>query len=1007
MRHSATIVLSAVLATSVLAAHPVVDNLTEHPVEELLAVENGTVESVSIDGQEGWRWRINAGQNSILAIRPEHPVYGRLRYYDRLRFDYRIASGEVSSIKLNAVGHVSGPRQYKVHNHRIAIATTLREVWHPTELNLADAYWFPWDSPDGEGEDGYFRFESLAIVPDTVVELRNVRLVRGLLYLKPDYERPVTWPTKTESEDGSVTYSLGYRVLNSSGRPADITAKIVSQHERFRVSLDKTSMSVKASKIASFTLTATMSKSDIERSEELYAEPLRVVFSLSHRPNVTTMWQGRLVRPLSKHVRRQVMLTEADLQLLRDKIKAGDEKIVRLIGYKQTIARADEFVGKTLQTVPQSYNHVRNGYPRPWMPGDIMSEAVNTKTGERQIGSHIAGAVWREYLAYSGQATYHTGLAYALTQDEKYATKAIELMRLYAQQYAQRSWYVLFDVPYFRGAPIQTSSRIASNSSYGSNWEFKWHCKMLSLIADSPSWTAEDRKLIYEGFVQPYAAELAKLNASISNQTDITNHNLLLLGLVFDDATMVWLATMRDCGVVSRLRDIDEDGFSSEGRPLNYHHAAADEYLPSVNHLENSGLAIDYGKERILEAIRMSYYRATLSGFVPNCGDCGRGQSVRSSHLADFLVGIAPEEKWLLDVGRGSTIAAKLQRYRLNARPERDRWKKLLSSDPHLFPHAGLAILRSGETVGSQVMVTLDYGRNVFHGAKDRNQITLTALGKVFTHGPGTLYNAGSGGIQYNRDSRFRSFNDGRVSLAHNVIVADQTSQRTSIGKLLAWSDRPDYQVAVSQVDGIYPGVSHIRAVVLTKGLIVMLDRVRSKDEHTYDLVYHNFGELSFGQGWLAAPLGAPLAKTGNYENLVEPKKLTGNGVFRATWDLTQQYAQWAKKIDASKLPPIHLAFWQLPVKDGEHYAGVTGLNNSNTRIMSDEAPTIIHRVRGKAVDLVTVLEPYRETPRVTEVNPHGAAGVSVALSGDLRVTASLDELIRRFRYTAEAAAPQ
>lgn len=977
------------------AAHPVVERLGDYPVDELIAVENGSVEQAKVGGRTAWRWRIDAGQTSRLSIRHDHPLFDRLRYYDRLQMQYRVAEGEIHSLELDALGHVTGPRQYKVHNFRIAISTTPRAVWHHEELDLARPYWFPWDTSDGEGEDGYFRFEAMAIAPDTVIELADVSLMRGLIYLKPDYELPVTWPVKTVNDDGSVTHSMTFRVLNTSGCPTDITARVESQHKHFHVSLDSASQPVEASRIATFNLAATISRHDIQGTPELYTEPLRIVFSTSHRPEVTTWWLGRLVRPLSQNLRRQVILSDSDVEFLREKIKANDDPVKRLIEYDKIIARADEFVAKTLQTIPLSYGHVRNGYPRPWRPGDVMSEAVNPETGERRFGDHTAGAVWREYLAYSGQATYYTGLAYLLTEDERYAQKAIELMRLYAQQYAQRKWHNLFEPPYFRGMPILTSSRIASNSSYGSNWEFKWFCKMASMIADSPSWTDEDRQLVYEGFVLPYVTELAKLPGHISNQTDITNHNLLVLGIVFDDAHMVYLATQRDCGLISRLQDIDADGFSSEGRPLNYHHAAADEYLPSVTHLENSGLKIAYGKERILAAVRMPFYRATLSGLVPNTGDCGRGQRIGPNRLADILAGIAPDQKWLVDAGRGSTIPAKLRRHRQGIQPERDRWKKLLENGPRLFPHAGFAILRAGDTPETQIMLTLDYGRNVFHGALDRNQITLFAFGKVFTHGPGSLYNAGSGGIKYNEDPRLKSFNDGRVSLANNVIVVDQTSQLTCVGQLLAWSDRPDFQVAVSRVNGIRPGVSHTRGVVLTNGTVLIFDRVESDEDHEVDFVYHNFGELTFAQGWQTSPTTSP-GKTGNYDNLVDPVRLQGNGSLKATWDLTRQYPHWRKdmKVDESSLPPIHLAFWHLPIDGGRLFSGSTGLNNSNTMIISDQAPSIIHRVSAKQVEYVTVLEPYKEKTSVASVERDANQRIIVTWTNGKEMKTSIDELI-------------
>jgi hypothetical protein len=491
----------------------------------------------------------------------------------------------------------------------------------------------------------------------------------------------------------------------------------------------------------------------------------------------------------------------------------------------------------------------------------------------------------------------------------------------------------------------------------------------------------------------PYVTEIAKFPAPISNMTDITNHNLLLLGIAFDDAHAVRWATKTDGGLISRLLDIDRDGFSSEGRPLNYHFAGMQEYLPSIAYLERSGLKIDYPKDRLLAAIRMPYLRATLTGRVPSTGDCGRGQSAGPTALADHLFQIFPDEKWLLDVGSASTPSKKLWLLKTGATTEPEAWKRLLETRPRVFRDAGLAILRTGTTPESQIMATLDYGRNVFHAALDRNQVTLCAFGKVFTHGPGSLYNAGSGGMTRATDHRLDSFCS-HASIGHNLILVDRLDQLQAVGRLLAWSPNEQMQAAVSRVDGIRPGVSHTRALVLTQGTVVMLDRVESLQEHTYDFVYHNFGSLSLGQGWQAEPAAGPLGATANYENIVDPQKLNGKGPIQLNWDLTAQDTR--RGGTAESHTPIGLALWQLPVNGGEVYTGITGLNNPDTMVIPEAAPTLIHRVRGRSADFCTVLEPHKGKPRVAYIEA-AAGGVTVIWTDGQRLTLSLDGLIRQY----------
>ena len=986
-----------VLAARAMAAYPVVEKFDAYEPDKLLAVENGSFEKGTVDGGPVLRWHINMGQTSLLSMRTDHPLFDRLRYYDRFEFDLRIASGAVHAIDVYALGHVSGPRQSKVYNWLVATAVTRPRLWHTRRLNLGCPNWFPWDNPDGEGAEGYFRFEAMSIEPDTVVELRNIRLSRTIVALKPDWELPITWPMKTQNADGSVTYSMAFQVHNASGRPTSMKPEVLSQHQRFKVAFKEQNAELKANQVTTFNLTATMAAQDIAATPELYEEPLRVAFTPAHAPEGACLWDGHLVRPLSRTLRRQVVLSQGELQQVRKGIQAGDAKLKEALGYDRIVASADAFLSKRLDALPHSRAHVHNGYPsvpgsdppRPLLPGTFMPEILDPKGEFREVGTNLAGVVWKEYMGLTGHACEDLAMAYLLTGEEKYAAKAIELFRLYAQQFTESPWTTMNDAPWYNGPPFLGSSRISLNSTYGSNWYMKGHCRLASAVAESPSWKEEERERVYRDFILPYATEIAKFPGGISNMTDITNHNLLLLGLAFDDAHIVRWATRGDCGLVSRLYDIDRDGFSSEGRPLNYHFGAMQEYLPSITYLENSGLKIDYPKERLLAAIRMPYERATLSGRVPTTGDCGRAQGVGLNPLADCLIAIFPEEKWLFEIGAAGTVSKKLWLLREGRAQDAEAWRKLLETKPRLFRDAGMAILRSGTTPEAQVMATLDYGRNVFHAALDRNQVTLAAFGLTFTHGPGSLYNVGSGGMTRATDARLDTFGT-HGSLGQNVILVDMLDQMGAVGRLLAWSPKEDFQVAVSRVDGIRPGVSHTRGLVLTQGIVVMLDRVESDQEHTYDFVYHNLGELAPPQGWQVASSG-PLGRTANYENLVEPRRLTGEGPLRLTWDLTRQ--QGEGKDAAAK---VALALWQLPLKGSEVYFCATGMNNPNTATIPDAAPTLIHRVRARTVEFFTVLEPHKGAPRVTGLETTRDGHIQVILADNTRLSLSMAELVKQ-----------
>jgi len=935
---------------------------------------NSRLEAVEEAGEPVLRWHLEAGQNAEISLLPDSPAYQHLRDRDRLELEFRIASGQVDSLDLYAKGHVGGPRRYKVHQWTLGILTTPPKVWHARELDLWRPNWFPWDQQDGG--PAHFTLRALPVAPGTVVELRRVRLTRSQIIVKPYFEAPITWPIREDQPDGSVVYKLSIPVLNASGVPTEIRAALTSAHEHFKVTLEPEGLPAKNGETVTFTATATLPAKSA--APLLHAETIRIAFSTGDDPqNSVATFAMPVVRPLPANLRRSFLLSEAERTQIREKLAAGDEATRKMLDYDKLIAEADAFLKIRLDQIPGSYAHPTNKWPTTGKPpkrfeiGDRMPVVVHPETGELIAGTGVSNQTWKEYLGYSGRITEKIGLAYLATGDEKYAAKAVELMEAYAAQYLGLKWNSMFEPPWSNGPALLSSSRVAGNSTYGTNRLFNMHMRMLALMGDSPSLTPEARERIYTGFVLPYATELTKFPGGISNMTDISNHNLLVLGLVFDDANLVHWALNTDAGLLSRLKDIDADGFSSEGRPLNYHYAAMAEYLPAIAFLRNSGLETGDFKERLLAAIRMPYQRATLWGVVPSTGDCARGQRVANHGLADHLLALYPEETWLLDIGRDSTISARLLRAKTGRPADPQGYLKLLETTPRLFREAGLAILRTGDTPETQIMATLDYGRNPMHGHLDRNQITLSAFGRVFTHGVGSLYNAGGGGgIVKSDDPKLKSF-VGPGSLSQNVIVVDSHDQRPAIGELLAW--KPEQQGVSALVRGIAPGVNHTRSLVLQDGLVVVFDRIESEQTHTFDFVYHNFGTMKPGSGWKEAPVATPLAGTANYQNLIDLQRLSGTGPVHLEWDLTQE-APRPKKGETADTTPVGLALWQLPVSGAEHYTAVTGMNNPNTVKVPDTTPTLITRVPGvKTLTFVTVLEPYREKPTVTGIE--GDAG--------------------------------
>lgn len=255
---------------------------------------------------------------------------------------------------------------------------------------------------------------------------------------------------------------------------------------------------------------------------------------------------------------------------------------------------------------------------------------------------------------------------------------------------------MLNEAPYHRGSYIQAASRIAPCSSYGTNFHLMGHFRLHNMIPGSPSWTEPTRRKVYGVLVIPAVAELAKFPGALFNMTDITNYDLVLAGLSFNDANILYRGLPWDSGLLKRLTDIGPDGFSSEALPLNYHYASMAEYIRSVPFIRRSELKIEIPVELLKSAVRMPYERATLSDYVATTGDMACGLSVRPGPLYDVACELSPE-RWLYELGTRSTLRT-FFKARKEGQPDKNAWRKYLKTEPTPFPYAGFAILHSDTT---------------------------------------------------------------------------------------------------------------------------------------------------------------------------------------------------------------------------------------------------------------------------------------------------------------------
>jgi hypothetical protein len=202
-----------------------------------------------------------------------------------------------------------------------------------------------------------------------------------------------------------------------------------------------------------------------------------------------------------------------------------------------------------------------------------------------------------------------------------------------------------------------------------------------------------------------------------------------------------------------------------------------------------------------------------------------------------------------------------------------------------------------------------------------------------------------------------------RQTFAHNTVCVDEQSQKPTTGKLELTHFTPEIVVAQASSDDAYPGVLLRRRVAVFDGLVLDVFETSSGEEHTYDYLYHNFGNLRPGLDTVSRD--EPLAKGAGYQHMADVRSASTSGDWSATFEQ-----------EGANVRTIMLG------EDGTDLFFGEGVAN-NPPV---PCPMFVARRRGKATQFATLIEPYRDQPTVTgfrQVNaPDGVVAFEVRCRG-------------------------
>ncbi len=306
-----------------------------------------------------------------------------------------------------------------------------------------------------------------------------------------------------------------------------------------------------------------------------------------------------------------------------------------------------------------------------------------------------------------------------------------------------------------------------------------------------------------------------------------------------------------------------------------------------------------------------------------------------------------------------------------------------------LLPNGGITILRQNGGKGATAAL-MTYGKwGSSHCHADQLSITLYAAEYQFI--PEPKWYGGYG------HPKFISWS--RQTIAHNTVTVDEISQTPQDDKESAWvnpeAGRVPYSQptlfhagnqlkafrAVTEPGRAYEGVTMDRTIVMVDSLVVDFFRVRSEEEHQYDLSLHVDGQLVDESAELGEAEAGPLSDKLGYKHITDLRRARlGDGV-----------ADLAYTRDDGIGAQLHISF--LPTGKAELIVGKGIVGKKG-----EQADVVIVRKTASDADFVTVMNPVSNPESLTRALPlnglpDGILGVQlIKPDGSVYVVLSAEE---------------
>jgi oligo-alginate lyase len=471
------------------------------------------------------------------------------------------------------------------------------------------------------------------------------------------------------------------------------------------------------------------------------------------------------------------------------------------------------------------------------------------------------GRFYREndHRKYS-DAVLNLGLAYRLTDNREFATKAKEILLAYSDRYTKFSKHGEDGERRPNGAP--NGARLFKQTLGESRWlvPIVWG---YSLIRDSLR--QEERDHIEKDLLIPAGELLRAHHWGVHNKQAWMNAGFGLVGFVTGNREWIKEAIEdKQRGFETLVtKGVSDEGFWWEGS-TSYHAMTRQAMTYLALAAFNSG--INLYSERFLKMFDVPVQIAFPDGNLPVFNDSSGGEVTDGAGLYEVVYARTrkPLYAQLIASTERDSIFSLLH-------GERDLSKQAyLPHQSTILPGIGMAMLRSNE-----VAVAVRFGvHGGWHGHFDKLGIITYGLGNYFGLDPGSAGYSNPMHDEWNR-----------TTLSHNTVVMSQTSQEgLNSFKVEDWKTEGGVTTLVVSTDSAYSDAVLKRSLRLEGNRLTDRFDCISDLRHQYDWVFHSHG--AFTTSLKMKPRRMKLGSSHGYQFVENLHEAVTEADFWVTWEL-------------------------------------------------------------------------------------------------------------------------